>query len=135
MGKMYEQRKEELKKLGEWSGDENSTFVRFVLGNWYKHLQNPSKSSSGYWNEHRWTMFVKLQDGQPGGTSKYIKSVTYHLDPGFTRSRIRVTEAPFNLTRNGWGVFEAEVDIEFHDWTKLPKMTGKIALPRGFPWR
>ena len=44
------------------------------------------------------------------------------MDPGFRQPRIKVNDAPFTLTRNGWGPFEVEVDIEFQDWTKLPKM-------------
>ena len=54
---------------------------------------------------------------------KYVKSVTFHLHPDFSQSRIKLTDAPFTVTRNGWGEFEVEVDIEFQDWTKVPKMT------------
>ena len=59
-----------------------------------------------------------------GGTSKFIKSVTYHLDEGFDPCLIRLNEAPFQLARNGWGTFELEVDIHFHDWTKLKPIRG-----------
>ena len=52
-------------------------------------------------------------------TSKFIKSVTYHLDPTFRPKDIKVSQAPFLLSRNGWGVFDVEFDVEFQPWTEL----------------
>ena len=52
-------------------------------------------------------------NGSPEVTSKYIKSVTYHLHPTFKPSDITVKEAPFLLSRLGWGYFDVEMDIEF----------------------
>ena len=63
-------------------------------------------------------MFVSL-NGNPEETSKYIKSVTYHLHPTFRPNKIKVTEAPFLLSRLGWGWFEVEMDIEFQPSTGL----------------
>ena len=50
-------------------------------------------------------MFVSL-NGNPEETQRYIKSVTYHLHPTFRPNKIKVTEAPFLLSRLGWGYFE-----------------------------
>ena len=63
-------------------------------------------------------MFVSL-NGNPEETQKYIKSVTYHLHPTFRPNKITVTEAPFLLSRLGWGWFEIEIDIEFQPMTGL----------------
>ena len=57
-------------------------------------------------------MFLCL-NGSTEETSKYIKSVTYHLHPTFKPPKIVVTEAPFLLSRVGWGYFEVTMDIEF----------------------
>ena len=46
-------------------------------------------------------------------TAKYIRSVTYHLHPTFKPNIIKVTEAPFLLSRVGWGTFEIDMDVEF----------------------
>jgi len=45
--------------------------------------------------------------------------VTYHLHPTFKPSVIKVDEAPFLLSRVGWGYFTLEMDIEFQKWTGL----------------
>ena len=63
-------------------------------------------------------MFVCFNDDHDL-TSKYIKSVTYHLHPTFKVNKIKLTEAPFLLSRVGWGYFEIQMDIEFQEWTKL----------------
>lgn len=60
-------------------------------------------------------------NGSPEVTSKYIKSVTYHLHPTFKPSDITVKEAPFLLSRLGWGYFDVEMDIEFQPSTGLGK--------------
>ena len=63
-------------------------------------------------------MFVAFNDNKDE-TARYIKSVTYHLHPTFRPNKIKVTEAPFLLSRLGWGYFPVEFDVEFHEWTKL----------------
>ena len=63
-------------------------------------------------------MFVSL-NGNPEETQRYIKSVTYHLHPTFKPNKIKVSEAPFLLSRVGWGYFEIEMDIEFQPSTGL----------------
>ena len=69
-------------------------------------------------NSHRWVMFVCLNNDKDA-TQKIIKSVTYHLHPTFKPSVIKVEEAPFLLSRVGWGYFDVEVDIEFQKSTGL----------------
>ena len=66
-------------------------------------------------------MFVAFNDNKEE-TKRFIKSVTYHLHPTFTPSVIKVEEAPFLLSRLGWGWFTVEFEVEFHDWTKLGKI-------------
>ena len=66
-------------------------------------------------------MFIAFNDNREL-TSKYIKSVTYHLHHTFKPNKIKVSEAPFLLSRVGWGIFDVEMDIEFQPWTKLGVM-------------
>ena len=63
-------------------------------------------------------MFVSL-NGNIEETSQYIKSVTYKLHPTFKPNVIKVTEAPYLLSRVGWGSFAVEIDVEFHPSTGL----------------
>ena len=49
----------------------------------------------------------------PTKIAKYIKSVTYRLHPTFKPRLITVIEAPFLLSRVGWGTFEIDMDVEF----------------------
>ena len=111
MGTEYEERKAELEAAGEWLG--NMRLVKFAFGNTHEDVVNPkaSRSNPNTKNTHRWCMFVSLNS--PEETTRYIKSVTYHLHPTFKPSKIKVSEAPFLLSRIGWGLFDIEMDIEF----------------------
>ena len=64
-------------------------------------------------------MFMTCNDNKVE-TKEFIKSVTYHLDPSFKPSVFKVTEAPFNLSRVGWGYFEIEIEVEFQEKFQLP---------------
>ncbi len=112
MGHLFEERKAELEGAGEWLG--NKQLCRFAYGNTHEDVENPKASRTGgdRKNAHRWCMFMSLNN-DPEATSKYIKSVTYHLHPTFRPNKIKVTEAPFLLSRVGWGYFDIEMDIEF----------------------
>ena len=95
--------------------------IKFAFGNTHEEVKNPKAAKSGQpgtKNSHRWCMFVSL-NGNPEETAKYIKSVTYHLHPTFKPNKIRVDEAPFLLSRVGWGYFEITMDIEFQPDTGL----------------
>jgi transcription initiation factor IIF auxiliary subunit len=67
-------------------------------------------------------MFITL-NGDTDLTAKYIKSVTYHLHSTFTPSVIKIVEAPFLIARVGWGCFKIKMDVEYHEWTGMPKAT------------
>ena len=70
-------------------------------------------------------MYITMAQGKPEETAKYIRSVTYHLVPGFNPMVIKVSEPPFLLARVGWGYFELEAVIEFQPHLKMKNM--KIA--------
>ena len=109
-----------MEEAGDWVGDKK--MIKFAFGNTHSDVVNPknSRSKTGTKNSHRWTMFVVL-NGDNAQTAKYIKSVTYHLHPTFKPSVIKIEEAPFLLARVGWGYFEIQMDVEFQEWTGMPK--------------
>lgn len=51
--------------------------------------------------------------------SDLIKCVTFNLHPTFNPPSIKVNVAPFQITRIGWGIFNIELKIEFHNYLKL----------------
>ena len=95
--------------------------LRFAYGNTYETVANPqpARSHKHKKNSHRWCMFVSLNDS-PALTSKYIRQVTYHLDPTFRPATVVLKEAPFLLSRVGYEEFEVEIDVEFQPETGLP---------------
>jgi transcription initiation factor IIF auxiliary subunit len=119
LGEEFETRKAELMSLGEWAA--NRKWIKFIFGNTHEMVENPkpSNSNSKLKNSHRWAMFLSLNDN-PEMTSKYIESVTYHLHPTFKVNVIKVSEAPFLLSRVGWGTFDVTMKIKFHAKWKIP---------------
>ena len=117
MGAQFEERKAELEAAGEWIG--LTRLIKFAYGNTHEDVKNPKKTPDGETtNSHRWCMFVSL-NGNPEETQKYIKQVTYHLHPTFRQNKIVVQEAPFLLSRVGWGWFTVRMDIQFKEWTGI----------------
>ena len=111
MGAEFEERKAEVIAAGEGMG--NKRLIKFSFGNTHEDVKNPKGK-----NSHRWCMFASLAQGADE-TGKFIKSVTYHLHPTFTPSKIKVEKAPFLLSRVGWGWFDIQMDIEFKESTGL----------------
>ena len=122
MGDEFEARKDELIAAGLWTG--NKTLLRFCFGNTHEDVQNPkqSRSKPGTKNTHRWCMFMSLNDNVDE-TSKYIKSVTYYLHPTFKPSVIKISEAPFLLSRLGWGYFPIQMVVEYQPEVGIKPMT------------
>jgi len=111
-----------LQADGKWY---DKKLIRFSFGNTYEEVKNPkrARSQKNALNSHRWAMFMTFNN-EDALTEKFIKSVTYHLVPGFRPTTIKVNKAPFLLSRVGYGFFTVEFDIEFQPWTKLPPLEG-----------
>jgi len=118
MGERFEERKAELEAAGEWLA--NKRLVKFSFGNTHEEVKDPkpSRTNAQLKNSHRWCMFMSMSNDVEQ-TSKFVKSVTYHLHPTFKPSKIKVEEAPFLLSRVGWGYFGIEMDVEFKPSTGL----------------
>uniref|UniRef100_A0A7S4LN03 VWFA domain-containing protein n=1 Tax=Eutreptiella gymnastica TaxID=73025 RepID=A0A7S4LN03_9EUGL len=89
--------------------------VTLKVGNEYRALKEedwtPSQSVPDTMNQHQWTMFVRLAEGEQGQVSDYVCHVEYGLHPTFKQSNVTVGAAPFELTRTGWGTFEVAVRV------------------------
>jgi len=96
--------------------------MTFSFGNTHEEIPkakaNRARSNKSMFNTHRWALFMIFNNDEVA-TKRLIKSVTYHLDPDFKPSVIKVSKAPFLLSRIGWGDFTLDIDIEFQWWTGL----------------
>jgi hypothetical protein len=114
--KEYESRQ---KVITEYRKKTKDVFkLRLLYGNTHKLVENPKKSrtADNTTNKHKWCMFVKTCDYD---TSKLVRKVVYGLHPTFGATEIEVKEAPFELSRVGWGSFEIPIKIYFQSWMKL----------------
>lgn len=61
---------------------------------------------------HAWTLFV--QDD-----ANIVEQVKFVLHPTFSPSEIIVKQAPFEISRQGWGTFECKAEVTFKKETKM----------------
>ena len=68
--------------------------VTLKVGNEYRALKEedwtPSQSVPDTMNQHQWTMFVRLAEGEQGQVSDYVCHVEYGLHPTFKQSNVTV---------------------------------------------
>ena len=62
---------------------------------------------------HQWRLFVRPFDENDLSLYNVIESVTFHLHESFQNAHRNITTPPFEITENGWGEFEAMIDITF----------------------
>ena len=92
---------------GQWHGGKHK--LKFTFGNTHEEVPHPRKPGE---TSNRWVMSMLLHENV-AQTANLIKSVTYHLHPTYPVNVIKVTQAPFTLTRLAWGWFDIEMEIEF----------------------
>jgi len=63
-------------------------------------------------NSHKWGLSISQ------GVEK-VSEVTYLLHPTFREPIVKITEAPFTISRIGWGVFDVGVIVLLKDGKKL----------------
>ena len=68
---------------------------------------------------HEWTIHVRTLDADedPG---LWIKKVVFHLHPTLVPPTRVVETPPFEVTDQGWGEFEVQIEIYFHDASDKP---------------
>lgn len=81
---------------------------------------------------HKWTVYVRGFNGED--ISYYIKRVSFKLHDSFAQpvrsingtvvelltSEIDIDEAPFEVNETGWGEFQIQIKITFHDPSQRP---------------
>jgi len=98
---------------------------QLVVGNKHQKVKSDDQ------NTHDWTMFVRLSDKLQTKGMKIedvVESVTYGLHPTFVPPSVKVSQAPFELKRLGWGTFDVDVTIKFQPELKLQPVTVKHTL-------
>lgn len=97
--------------------------LTLTYGNTHKVVNSSTE------NIHAWSTFVRLADNKLD-ISRYIKKVVFVIHPTFKDPVIEVTEAPFRLTRIGWGTFPVGISIHWQPW--LEKGVTKFAHDLSF---
>ena len=83
--------------------------LKFQFGN--SHHQSTDKNNKSV---HTWTVFFKLPNDE---IQKYVEKVEFVLHPSYFKpNEIVVKEAPFSVTREGWGVFNVPIKIFWKKW-------------------
>jgi len=82
-----------------------------VVGNSHKSLDTLDS------NSHEWTIYVTDESGKDCST--YIEEVAFRLHPTFSPSVVTLTQAPFAVTRIGWGTFKIGVIVTFKNGKQM----------------
>lgn len=72
------------------------TILELQFGNAYESLSESSR------NHHKWTLYIQplnIQSIFP------VEKVVFKLHPSFKPHSISISQAPFRITRIGWGTF------------------------------
>ena len=87
---------------------------RIIVGNTSQYL-DPSAHGSLDSSTHKWMVYVRGPSEDPD-ISSFVKAVRFFLHPSYhPNDIIRISKAPFQLTRYGWGEFPVRVQLEFSD--------------------
>lgn len=86
--------------------------VRF--GNTWKRIPEPEESEScpGKMNENDWTLEMRFEHAED---ASLVQKVEYHLHQTFRQPVVEVHEAPFQITRQGWGMFKVKALVHLKD--------------------
>ncbi|CAD8064908.1 unnamed protein product [Paramecium sonneborni] len=119
---LYAQRQQQI--LQQQMMLPNQIKVSVVYGNYYEHIKSNNK------NVNQWILNVKMdynKDSDRAALKNFdinhmIESVTYHLHETFRPNVITVKQAPFELKRLGWGVFNIPILIKFKKEYNIPNL-------------
>uniref|UniRef100_A0A7S0P1E7 YEATS domain-containing protein n=1 Tax=Calcidiscus leptoporus TaxID=127549 RepID=A0A7S0P1E7_9EUKA len=83
--------------------------------------------SCAYWlgkraeesKSHEWTVYVRAIDPDEDA-GVYIKKIVFQLHPSFNPATRVIEAPPFEVTEQGWGEFEIQLQIFFHDSHEKP---------------
>jgi len=90
---------------------------KIIIGNIHEIVQAKSEDSS---NTHKWTMYVKGENGD--NLESCIDFVKFKLHPTFNPPTVKVNQAPYTLSRTGWGTFPIKVFIYWKSQFNAPTL-------------
>ena len=88
-----------------WKNELKFAKIKLQVGNLHEAVQGADEDTQ---NKHRWTFFVRCQQIP---VESLIQEVTVKLHPTFNPPEVKLTKAPFQFSRIGWGVFELGISI------------------------
>ncbi|KAK1879435.1 YEATS domain containing protein 2 [Dissostichus eleginoides] len=85
-----------------------------VVGNVSRYIP-PDKREENDQSTHKWMVYVRGSRREPS-IDHFVKKVWFFLHPSYKpNDLVEVSEAPFHLTRRGWGEFPVRIQIHFND--------------------
>mmetsp|Transcript_67647 Transcript_67647/g.174284 ORF Transcript_67647/g.174284 Transcript_67647/m.174284 type:complete len:633 (+) Transcript_67647:74-1972(+) len=98
------------------SAQQQASLQQLSIGNTYRRLSEEEAKehvrSDGTVQEHEWTMAVRFKSPED---EALVQKVVFDLHPTFRQATIEVLQAPFQLTRMGWGTFQVVANVCLHD--------------------
>lgn len=89
---------------------------RIIVGNVSKFMAPERRDPTLKQFTHKWMIYVVEPPQSKQAASAFITCVRFHLHPSYKpHDVVDVTEAPFKLTRLGWGEFPIRVQLFFVD--------------------
>ena len=106
-----------MKKIEEIKLEESKRQkIKILYGNRHKIVNNPQQSFSDATrkNSHEWTAFIEV-DHDRLKPEDLITSVTFTLHPTFRKRIRKVSSPPFQITTQGWGIFELQIKVKWKE--------------------
>jgi len=77
----------------------------------FRHLLAKKRESDGH--THEWSIYVKPYTNED--MSAYVKKVQFRLHDSYANCNRLVSNPPYEVSETGWGEFEVQIKIHFHD--------------------
>ena len=87
----------------------------FVVGSIAYNLGKKADES----RSHEWTVYIRAAN-RDEDLSNVVKKVVFHLHPTLSPPQRTVEAGPFEVTDQGWGEFEIQLQVFFHDSREKP---------------
>lgn len=96
-----------------------NSFVELTKKNILSYISK--KISSNKRIKYQWTLFVREKEDY-GRIGSIVEEVHVELHPTFIPNKIILNKSPFQVSKNGWGEFNAKILIVFKENLKLKNL-------------
>ena len=86
-------------------------------------MLDPNTKIHGYNSikcDNKYTVFFELCYNKKDLLKELIGKIKYVLHPTYKVNECTVTDYPFSLTRNAWGLFVVKIEITWKKWLNIP---------------